>query len=67
MTNIIRLADHQPASSPDDRSNSERLTAARLFILDPFEFGSWALTIAFFTAPSVFVGAAILFYALMVA
>jgi hypothetical protein len=30
----IQLADHRPSSPIDERLNSERLTAARLFILD---------------------------------
>ena len=62
--NIIRLADHQPASSPDDRSNSERLTVAPSFIR---EFAAVCFGLCVILAPVIFVGAAILFYALMVA
>ena len=68
-SNVIHVsfAGHQSVSPPDDRSTSGAPVAAAPFIQDPFEFGSWVFAIAFFTAPSVFVGGAILFYALMVA
>ena len=67
-SNVIHVsfADHHPVPSPDDRSTSGAPVAAASFLRDPFEFGSWVFTIAFFVAPSVFVGGAILFYALMV-
>ena len=67
-SNVIFLADHP--CSPPGRRHSERLTAAPFFTqapIDEFEFGSCFFTVVFLAAPTVFVGAAIGIYALLVA
>jgi hypothetical protein len=70
-SNIIQLADHR-RSSPDERLNSERLTAARLFILDDEptyvrEFAACSFAVFVLSSPAILVCSAIALYSLFVA
>jgi hypothetical protein len=68
----IQLADHRPSSPIDERLNSERLTAARLFILDDEpsyvrEFAACSFAVFVLSSPAIVVCAAVVFYSLLVA